>query len=512
MRNNIFYFLPAILLIGIFACQKDYVIPANADFSDPVVNRSGAKQIQRGDFTSFVDLSRGVLNRTWTIPASATIINAEGRAPSELSLVHVQFDDPGEYEVGLSIEFDDPTLNLDTLFPVEVLDYIRTELAVVDIAAGFFEQTPTQITMYEGGTITFGDASAGKPNRREWTFEGADPRKAGGISVEEDLLVDTLAVQYPAVGVYDVQLISWRQYPEGDPDTVLLKDYVNVIENVEPPTIVGITEDEQGVIHLSYNLPMKTGGDLTSHFTLSVDGVPTEITAVSLNPQDDRILDITPALNIDKLAEAKLSYDGNGPLSRLNDIAAPAFSGEDIEVFIPVNLLVQAGMDPTFESDNLDGWNSVLEPANSAPETNNAGAGFELTEDAYEGNRAMVVHINAGENMETDQKNNFRINTDIANFPIRFEAGLTYKVGFRYKIVGDGANQFTWRMHGEGWPPAMGGGWSPGAAIDWTYREITFNAPNPEALEKGKMSIQFIGNANNARADIYFDNISVFTE
>lgn len=512
MKSNIPYLLAALLVISLLACQKEYVIPANADFSDPVVNRSGADRIQRGDFTSFVDLSRGVMNRTWTLPSSATIINADGKDPSELPLVHVQFDEPGEYEVGLSIEFAEASLNLDTTFTVQVLDFIKTELAVVDIQAGFFEQTPTQITMYEGGTITFGDASEGAPNRREWFFEGGDPRKAGGISVEDDLLVDTLPVQYPAIGVYDVQLISWRQYPEGDPDTVLLRDFVNVIENVDPPSVVSIEEDEAGVVHLAYNLPVKAGGDLLPHFALTVNGAPAEIASIGINPQDNRVVDIMPVVNIDKFAAASLSYDGNGPLSRLNDVAAPDFSDQTVQPFIPVNLLVEAGMDPTFESGTLDGWNTALVPANANPDTNNDGASVGLTDDSYGGTKAMVVHLNADQSMEADQKNNFRLLTDIANFPLQFEEGVTYKVGFWYKLVGEGVAEFTWRMHGEGWPPAMGGGWNPGAPTDWKYKEITFNAPNPEELPKGSMSVHFIGKPTNATADIYFDNISVFTE
>ena len=197
------------MLLLVLSCQKEYVAPANTDFSDPLAAASGANRVQRGGFTSFADLSKGVVNRTWIVPESATIINAEGKDPAELDIVHVQFNEPGEYEVGLQSEFQDATVSLDTFFTIQVLDYVKTSLDVVSINAGFFEETPTQISMYEGGAITFADSSQGAPNRRLWLFPGGDPAKVGGLSVEEDEEVSTITVQYPTIGVYDVQLITW---------------------------------------------------------------------------------------------------------------------------------------------------------------------------------------------------------------------------------------------------------------------------------------------------------------
>ena len=499
-----------VLLFGMWGCEKEFVPPANDDFSDAVAGASGLDRIQRGGSTSFVDLSQGVTNRTWEIPASASILNLEGKEPSELDIVIVQFNEPGVFEVGLKSEFKDGTTTLDTAFEVTVLDFIKAEIQMEQVNAGFFEVTPSQITMYEGGMITYSDSSQGAPNRRMWTFEGGDPRTAGGISVDEDGKVGTIDVQYPEIGVYDVQLITWRQFPEGDPDTLTLKDYVNVVENVDPPELVEITENEEGIIQAAFNLEMKIVGDLTSNFTLMVDDTLAAISKVSVNPQDRRVIDITPEADIEHWSTAILSYDGNGELSRINDIPAAGFAEVGIALNQPPNLLVMAGIDPTFESGDLVGWNPELQPSNGNPATNNSGAGFEHTTDARFGNGALVVHLNENEDLGADQKNNFRLFTLGTTHPLTFEEGKSYRIEFWYKVVGEGAQEFTSRFHGSGWAPAPGGGWSPGGSTDWKFRQITWNAPNPSELNDGRISIQFISKANNTKADVYFDNMTVY--
>ena len=80
-----------LIVIAIISCQKDDSIPEYNSFSDALAT-SGDERIQRGDFASFADLSKGVTNRAWTIPESASIINLDGRDPSQVELIQVQFD------------------------------------------------------------------------------------------------------------------------------------------------------------------------------------------------------------------------------------------------------------------------------------------------------------------------------------------------------------------------------------------------------------------------------------
>jgi len=123
MKTDIFKTAGMLIIISLlYGCEKEYVPPTNSDFSDAVVTSSPNKSIQVGDFTSFADLSKGVVSRTWSIPESATIINLDGRNASDLALIHVRFDKPGVFEVNLKCAFRESTLKLDTTFVVTVRD------------------------------------------------------------------------------------------------------------------------------------------------------------------------------------------------------------------------------------------------------------------------------------------------------------------------------------------------------------------------------------------------------
>lgn len=348
------------------SCEKDYDTPEANQFSDAVAVASGNKRIERGNITSFADLSKGVTSRTWTIPASATITNMDDQtsdfitsgsvksySESDLDIIHVRFDEPGNYGVNLKADFEVDSIMLDTTFNVTILDHIQTKLEILSIDSGFSEIKPDQITMYEGGTINFKDASLGTPNRRKWTLPGGEPSSAGGISVDEDELVKNISVSYPSIGVYDLTLVTWRQYPTGVMDTLHLKDYVNVVENIDPPSIKSITENETGVIHLVYDLPLKLTSDIVSNLTLTVDGTSAVISSASINAEDNRIVDITPAVNILNNQGATLSYDGSGGLMRINDIMAPAFTDQIVNLFSPPNL---AGDEVFGFEDGGAGW------------------------------------------------------------------------------------------------------------------------------------------------------------
>lgn len=510
MKYNILLWLvAAIIALGIFACEKEYVAPANTNFSDAAVSSSGTKTLERGDTTSFADLSKGVLNRTWTVPAdSAKIVNLDGRDPSELEIAHVQFDLPGLYKIGLKVEFEDSKLNLDTFFNVTVFDFVQTEIDIVDIQSSFFEQKATQIDMYEGGTITFADSSAGNPNRRLWKFQGGSPEEAGGISVDNDKEFVSVDVTYPEIGTYDVQLITWRQFPEGEPDTVLLEDYVNVVENIDPPSILGIEENGDGVIQVLYNLSMKATGDLTPNFALMVDDTLTAIANIEIDSDNDRVLNVTPAVNLShRTNSTELSYDGNGGLTRLNDIPAEAFS-QSIAIYQPPNLLEMAGFDPTFESGDLSGWNPELVQLNG----NNSGASFEWASEGFDGsNGALLVNINQFEDIGEGEKNNFRITTLFEEYGLNFEEGKTYRFEFMYKVEGGNVAEMTSRVHeGGGWGPAPGGGWTSGNDTDWKFRQINWGAAMPNDFTNGRLSIQFIGKSNNTASRVLFDNMHIY--
>ena len=350
IKNTATFFLATVLILS---CEKDYDTPEANQFSDAVAVASGNKRIERGNSSSFADLSKGVVNRTWTIPESATITNLNGKNASSLDLIHVRFNEPGNHAVNLKADFQVDSIKLDTTFNVTVLDHIQTKLEIMSIDAGFSEIMPDQITMYEGGTINFKDASLGVPNRRKWTLPGGEPSSAGGIGIEEDELVKNISVSYPTIGTYDLTLVTWRQYPTGEKDTLFFKDYINVVENIDPPTLKSVTESESGVLHLAYDLPLKLTSDIVSNLTLTVDETTVAISSATINSDDNRIVDIAPSVNILNNQTAKLSYDGNGGLMRINDILAPAFTDQIVNLFLPPNL---AGDEVFGFEDGGAGW------------------------------------------------------------------------------------------------------------------------------------------------------------
>ena len=398
----------SIIFIGIIACQKDNSISEYSNFSDALAT-SGDKRIQRGNFTSFADLSKGVTNRIWTIPETASIINLEGKQPSEMELIHVQFDEPGQFEVNLKNEFIHPSVTLDTTFNVTVLDYIQTLFDVISIESSFHEETQTQITMYEGGTITFQDVSQGSPNRRKWTFPGGNPSTAGGINIEEDSEVNTVAVTYPTIGTYDVELISWRQYPEGLADTLHLQNYINITENLEPPTIMSIIENVDGDIDLTYNLPLQSNNDLTPYFTVSIDGISSGVQDANLDPNNNRVVKIMPTINPNILSSATLSYDGNGDLARINDIPVAAFNNEQVSLHSIADPTIYGFEDGGLGWANPGSWDWDNQGLISYPTDNPSTGQYSLKMEATTNARCRAYSRTEGSMFNLDSSKQYTI-------------------------------------------------------------------------------------------------------
>lgn len=428
----------ALIALVVVACQKDDAIPEYNNFSDALAT-SGDKRIQRSDFASFADLSKGVVDRLWTIPESASITNLDGRDPSQVELIQVQFDEPGQFEVNLKDEFINSAVVLDTTFNITVLDYIQTNFDVVSIDASFHEETPTQITMYEGSTITFQDVSQGSPNRRKWTFPGGDPSSAGGISIEEDDDVSSISVTYPTIGTYDVELISWRQYPEGIADTLRLQNYINVTENLEPPTIMSIIEDAEGVIDLKYNLPLQSSNDLTNHFEVLVDGSSVGVQNVSLDPNDNKIVKIIPLVNPNILSTASISYSGNGDLARTNDVPVAAFSNEVVTLHSIANPEIYGFEDGGIGWENPTAWDWDNEGAITYPSDNPATGQYSMKMETTANARCRAFSNAPASLFDLDSEKSYTIEfkvwidtnyTDTNIFPEVFKSGQWAGEGF----------------------------------------------------------------------------------
>jgi len=406
------------MAILLFSCENENDVAI--DFSDPIDVASGNTTIEVNNFTSFADISKGVVQRQWILPESTSILNSDGKDPSELDLIHLQFDAVGKYDVQLICEFLDPTVSLDTVFSVNVLDTITAAIEVKEIVSDYIEQTEDQIIMYENGAITFEDVSTGSPNRRTWSFPGGSPLQAGDISIEEDALVKNIIVSYQTIGVYDVELTSWRQFPDGEPSKVILKDFVKIIENIDPPTIQSIGETKEGVILLNYDFPLQHSDALTAHFTLTVNGSEAALAEVRLSELNPNTVEIIPVSKTPKDAVATLTYDGASDLRKENDVLVAAFNDQLITNYTPPNIADDtiygfedggAGWTQSWQWDNLGLISFITDKA----ATGTYSMKMEATTDA----KCRAYSRNANEN-------------ELPNFQL--EAGKNYTIEFKIWI------------------------------------------------------------------------------
>lgn len=479
----------------VVACDKDYVAPGNPNFSDPAA-AVGQTRIQRDDFVSFADLSRGVINRNWTLPSGVEVLNADGAELSRMQTLHVQFNEPGEFEVNLSSEFAVDTVSLDTTFTVTVLDYVQSMISVESVDAEHSEITESQVTMYAGGTVNFKDVSLGEPDRRTWWFEGGDPETAGGVSANADRKDTVASVQYKFVGTYDVQLITWRDFPEGEADTTLLSNYINVISNPNPPTVVGIEENEEGVVQIFFSRAMAHPLNELENFTLMVNGEEREIQSIVRDPSNESVYNLTPVVSIKNSdASATLAYSGGG-ITSLDEVSLADFGASDINIFL-INLFEIGDFE---DGDFSINWNGPMgnEPTGVVAEVTN--------EDAFSGAYSLKM------TMPNNPKNNFVVQSNVQQVPL--EAGKQYVLEYSYKFVGNwSGGEWNFRFQpGSEWSDAMRlwNGNCCGSVLDgeWHTKQTVFN-PAP-GWDDFKLHYQQIGSNDGSQYIMYLDNIKLY--
>lgn len=209
MKNyKIFSLVSLLALVALYSCQPED--PPLNEFSHVFIDWS-PRTINVNDSVSILDGSRGVRERTWTIPGGgvADIIGTDNDENYSERIIHVKFFEPGEYNIRLQAEFNDPNVSLDSLIPVTVLDYV---------SADFESDIEGDMVIQAGESVSYTSTSTGSPEFYEWIFEGGDPETATGQST---------SVQYNEPGSWDVTLIAYRNFPRGA-DTIVVRDYITV--------------------------------------------------------------------------------------------------------------------------------------------------------------------------------------------------------------------------------------------------------------------------------------------
>ncbi|NQU88521.1 MAG: PKD domain-containing protein [Mariniphaga sp.] len=121
MKNkNYIIFLLLALVVGLFSCLPDEF--EMNEFSDVFITWSPLTIKVNGD-VSLGDGSRGETSRLWTFPGNGVCeIIGSNELTSTERIVHAIFFQPGTYDVRLQAEFNDPTVTLDSLITITVLD------------------------------------------------------------------------------------------------------------------------------------------------------------------------------------------------------------------------------------------------------------------------------------------------------------------------------------------------------------------------------------------------------
>ena len=154
MKNKILILLFLSILCFIHACTPEEI--EMNDISDIFITWSPLS-IHVNDSVSLGDGSRGEVWRKWTFPEGGVckIIGTNELTSSE-RVVHGIFYAPGLYDVRLQAEFNDPSIQLDSLITVTVL-----EISAVKLESDY-------LTSDKNSGMDLGDMTLMKPNTIEF--------------------------------------------------------------------------------------------------------------------------------------------------------------------------------------------------------------------------------------------------------------------------------------------------------------------------------------------------------
>ena len=207
IKNSIRIFL----ISFIFACTPED--PKMNEFSFPFITWS-PRTINAGGEVDIGDGSRGVKSRLWTFPPEAEVQflkNSGSNNSSTERIVYCIFPKPGVFDVRLQTTFNDPSVKLDSLIRITVLELVKARF------------TSNNQEIRAGESVTFQNVSTGGANLQNWTFAGGTPATATTVNP---------TVKYNNPGKFDVTLIAFRNAPLSR-DTLVVKDYITVLPALE---------------------------------------------------------------------------------------------------------------------------------------------------------------------------------------------------------------------------------------------------------------------------------------
>lgn len=496
MRKTYLYInILTCLLLGLFACENEYIIPDSTEPNHLYVttseNAEMATTVQIGNNLSFSDFSRGVLTREWIFPSeTADILNSDNDTTSAEHTVHATFLQAGVHEVVLNHQFADSVwVEGEKLAPVQQTTFTVTvlEKVIADFMANYMNdgivgdalthETGALNEVNAGKIVRFTQNTVGSPTNYEWEFEG------GAITSEDPSGV--VDVRYKKTGTYDVRLIAYRENPMGR-DTLLLEDYITVIPSTDPVTLDGITEmDDKIALNFSRDMDNPSGeiGNFSVRIKNGDNVITPTVTDVSLDANELNVVLLTIDNQIYNSDSVFVSYN-KGELSTSDGVEADAFTDKALTF----NLTNIAPADAA-GLESIDSWGAWGVPAPISISSTQA----------YSGNSSL--HFNV-----TGEANDPALGWALVGRKLGFSLEQGKKYGISYMVYvesTDATAEVGFFLIGD-WGQSSGKILSNVEANQWVEVKKT------DYLANNANERQLLFRVRNGNASVYVDNVFIY--
>ncbi|ANQ52848.1 hypothetical protein MY04_5517 [Flammeovirga sp. MY04] len=399
------YIIGLLTLLAIYGCKKDWEAPG-AEPNHQVIYTSEyqfGNQVQVGGSITFTDASKGIVNRTWTLPEGAVIEGTTDQTSSSADLIHIQFDEAGEKEVLLSQEFAgaayvnsvQKSANLDTAIVITVLDSVALSLKAhyyfADGSTGD-ELDLSQVNEVQAGRmVKYTITPIGSPTRLAFTFDGGDPESV--IYDEQQIIAGEATetiVQYKKLGDYSVSVTGSRSRPEGS-DALLFENAIRVITSNDPVELTNVyTEGDLIALDFSREIDAKSLDVSTFNVHIKNNALDSDVAIARAYLDPNSLNKVLLELSSEKVYyndTAKVSYTP-GVLQSTDGKAVDQFTDQLISIGGLVNILEAStfdqGIENSFDTNFIPaGWGGAFDNYTS-----------EVTsEKAYSGANSLKIHM-----------------------------------------------------------------------------------------------------------------------
>lgn len=478
-----FWIFIAATVLTVWACEKEYVAPTEEP-NDILITTSFGNVSARlqvfGDM-DFIDLSRGVVDRTWTFPDGSGIelLETENALTSSESVVKAAFTKAGTYEVKINQTFAGNVFldgvatgnnTYDSTILVTVLDSVSANFearrmednSILTNADGALNE------IIAGREVVFVNRSVGEPSEFVWTVEASS-----GLTKIYD--GDSIVHKFTAIDTYKVSLVASSNLGG---DMIVFTDFVKVVPSTDPVDLLEVFRNEQNEIALRYSREMQNPFNcdpaaFTLDVTNGVNTIPVTIKAFSLDPVEKNIVIIELNEDLYNSDAVKVSYDASvGNLITTDFMEADSFSEEQLDHKSP-NIMAIDGYDSGFENSTDANW----------PYSWWGGQWGEYKSSVTDamsrsGEKSMYVEWNVQGGSIFDHR-------DDAGNPVTFpiEAGKKYQVGIWIYVeqLGNGDTADGWvpdlRFYPNDWSAEIGFFFNPDFTVGkWVYTTAEWNA------------------------------------